>query len=91
MGNNNHFGNATQDTGTHAKTAGVGWSAAFVGCATQQTLGNRLFEIRAKAKEGIGRSLFCYIDGNKVVVLVAFIENHENTPERTGACNRLKR
>ena len=24
------------------------------------SLGNKLFEIRAKAKEGIGRSIFCY-------------------------------
>lgn len=64
----------------------------YLGAPHSKPLGNGLFEIRAKAKEGIGRSLFCYIDGNKVVVLVAFVKKSQKTPKKELqlARNRLK-
>ena len=46
------------------------------------TLGGGLFEIRAKAKEGIGRGLFCYMKGKHVVVLHAFIKKSQKTPKQ---------
>jgi len=43
-------------------------------------MGKGLFEIRAKGKEGIGRSLFCTIKGNNVVILHSFIKKTQKTP-----------
>ncbi len=34
-----------------------------------ESLGEGLFEIRAKGKEGIGRSLFCTLKGKEIVIL----------------------
>lgn len=33
------------------------------------SMGDGFFEIRAKGKEGIGRSLFCTIKGHEVIIL----------------------
>lgn len=46
-----------------------------------KSLTNGLFEIRAKAKEGIGRSLFCYQKGETIVVLYAFVKKTQKTPK----------
>ncbi len=40
-----------------------------------------LFEIRAKAQEGIGRSLYCYMKGKHIVVLHAFVKKANKTPK----------
>lgn len=45
-------------------------------------MGNGLFEIRAKGKEGIGRSLFCTQKGKEVVILHSFIKKTQKTPKR---------
>lgn len=45
-------------------------------------LGAGLFEIRAKGKEGIGRSLFCTVKGNEIVVLHSFIKKTQKTPKK---------
>ena len=37
-------------------------------------LGKGLFEIRAKGKEGISRSLFCTLKGEEIVILHSFIK-----------------
>ncbi|MEX2515700.1 MAG: type II toxin-antitoxin system RelE/ParE family toxin [Gammaproteobacteria bacterium] len=44
-------------------------------------MGDGLFEIRAKGKEGIGRSLFCTVKGNEVVILSSFIKKTNKTPK----------
>lgn len=44
-------------------------------------LGKGLFEIRAKAAEGIGRSLFCYQQGKTIVILYAFVKKTQKTPK----------
>ena len=45
-------------------------------------MGDGLFEIRAKAQEGIGRGLFCYLDGRHVHILHAFVKKSQKTPKR---------
>jgi len=47
-----------------------------------KSLGDRLFEIRVKAKEGIGRSIFCYQKGNKIIILHSFIKKTQKTPQK---------
>ncbi len=43
-------------------------------------MGSGLFEIRAKGKEGIGRSLFCITKGNEIIILHSFIKKTQKTP-----------
>jgi phage-related protein len=45
-------------------------------------MGAGLFEIRAKGKEGIGRSLFCTVKGNEVVILTSFVKKSQKTPQQ---------
>ena len=45
-------------------------------------LGNGLFEIRAKGQEGIGRSIYCYQKGNKIIILHSFIKKSNKTPKK---------
>ena len=45
-------------------------------------MGKGLFEIRAKGKEGIGRSLFCTVRGKEVVVLHSFVKKTQRTPKK---------
>ena len=55
-------------------------------------MGGGLFEIRAKGKEGIGRSLFCTVKGEEIVILHSFIKKSQRTPksELDKARKRLK-
>jgi len=41
-----------------------------------------LFEVRAKAKEGIGRALFCYMKGEHIYILHAFVKKSQKTPKK---------
>jgi phage-related protein len=41
-----------------------------------------LFEIRAKGKEGIGRSLFCTIKDREIIILHSFIKKSQKTPKK---------
>nr|WP_240472685.1 type II toxin-antitoxin system RelE/ParE family toxin [Salinivibrio socompensis] len=62
---------------------------ANLGPPHTESIGNGLFEIRAKAKEGIGRSLFCYLDGPNIYILHAFVkEKPKDTKERLSIGNR---
>lgn len=45
-------------------------------------MGDGLFEIRAKGKEGIGRALFCSRKGREIVILHSFIKKTRKTPKR---------
>ncbi|WP_411572103.1 type II toxin-antitoxin system RelE/ParE family toxin [Xenorhabdus nematophila] len=45
-------------------------------------MGNGLFELRAKAQEGIGRGLFCYLDGSNIYILHAFVKKSQKTPKK---------
>lgn len=44
-------------------------------------LGKGLFEIRAKGKEGISRSLFCTLKGEEIVILTSFIKKTQKIPK----------
>jgi len=45
-------------------------------------LSDGLFEIRAKAKEGIGRSIYCYQKGQKIIILHSFVKKDKKTPKK---------
>lgn len=47
-----------------------------------KAIGEGLFEIRAKAQEGIGRGLFCYLNGRNINVLHAFVKKSPKTPKK---------
>lgn len=53
-----------------------------LGMPHTRALGNGLFEIRAKAEEGIGRVFFCTMVGRKIVILHGFIKKTDKTPKR---------
>jgi phage-related protein len=45
-------------------------------------LGSGLFEIRAKGKEGISRSVFCTLKGAEIVILLTAIKKSNALPKR---------
>ncbi len=45
-----------------------------------KAIGDGLFELRAKAKEGIDRTFYCTRIGKKIVVLHAFVKKTQKTP-----------
>ncbi|MDO9477507.1 MAG: type II toxin-antitoxin system RelE/ParE family toxin [Pseudohongiella sp.] len=45
-------------------------------------MGAGLFEIRVRGREGIGRSLFCTVEGQEVVILNSFIKKTQKTPSK---------
>ena len=55
---------------------------ANLGAPHTTPMGEGLFEIRAKAKEGIGRALFCYMEGEHVYILHAFVKKSQKTPKK---------
>ncbi len=53
-------------------------------------LDGKIWELRAKAKEGIARSLYVAMTGRRVVVLHAFVKKSEKTPPRAIALARAR-
>jgi phage-related protein len=55
-------------------------------------MGGGLFEIRAKGREGVGRSLFCTVNGSEVIILTSFVKRSQKTPqhELNKAYSRMK-
>ncbi len=45
-------------------------------------MGEGLFEIRSKGKEGIGRSFYCMVKGKEIVILHSFIKKSQKTPKK---------
>tara|TARA_R110000744_G_scaffold302153_1_gene411173 strand:- start:7 stop:255 length:249 start_codon:yes stop_codon:yes gene_type:complete len=45
-------------------------------------LGQGLFEIRAKVREGIARSVFCTVKGRQMVILVTMIKKSQQISKR---------
>uniref|UniRef100_C6DZF5 Type II toxin-antitoxin system RelE/ParE family toxin n=1 Tax=Geobacter sp. (strain M21) TaxID=443144 RepID=C6DZF5_GEOSM len=52
-----------------------------LGMPHTRALGSGLFEIRAKAEEGIGRAFFCTMVGRKIIILHSFIKKTDKTPK----------
>lgn len=65
---------------------------ANLGPPHTESMGDGLFDIRAKGKEGIGRGLFCYLKGKNILVLRAFVKKSNKTPKKEIelARNRMK-
>ena len=53
-----------------------------LGVPYTKPLGDGLFEVRAKGKEGIGRSFFCMVKGQEVVILHSYIKKSQKTPKK---------
>lgn len=52
-----------------------------LGMPFTRSMGQGLFEIRAKGKEGIGRAFFCAIVENEILILHEFIKKTQKTPK----------
>ena len=55
---------------------------ANLGTPHTTPLGDGLFEVRAKAKEGIGRAFFCYMKGEHIYILHAFVKKSQKAPKK---------
>lgn len=53
-----------------------------LGSPYTKPLGEGLFEIRAKGKEGIGRSFFCTVKGMEIIILHSYIKKSQKTPKK---------
>ena len=47
-----------------------------------RSLGSGLFELRPRGREGIGRALYCFVVGQRVVVVHSFVKKTQATPQR---------
>lgn len=46
-----------------------------------RAIGDGLFELRPRGRSGIGRALYCFLVGKRIVVLHAFIKKSQQTPD----------
>lgn len=53
-----------------------------LGMPHSRMMGAGLFELRPRGREGIGRALYCFVVGKRVVVLHAFIKKTRGAPRR---------
>ena len=53
-----------------------------LGMPFTRSMGNGLFEIRARGKEGVGRAFFCTIVDQRIVILHAFVKKTQKTPKK---------
>ena len=53
-------------------------------------LGRGLFEIRARGREGIARSVFCTVEGQEIVVLITVVKKGDRIPARHMATARQR-
>jgi len=63
------------------------WKVTFYSPKVEQEtlaapLGQGLFEIRAKGREGIARSVFCTLRGREIVVLITVVKKGNKIPPR---------
>ena len=47
-----------------------------------RALGSGLFELRPRGRSGIGRALYCFLVGKRVVIVHAFVKKTEQTPDK---------
>ena len=53
-----------------------------LGSPYTKAFGNGLFEIRAKGREGIARSFFCFVKGKEIIILHSFIKKSHKAPKK---------
>ncbi|MBM9535605.1 type II toxin-antitoxin system RelE/ParE family toxin [Desulfobulbus alkaliphilus] len=46
-----------------------------------RAMGGGIFELRLRGREGIGRALYCFVVGQKVIILHAFVKKTHQAPE----------
>ncbi len=46
-----------------------------------KSLGNGMFEIRAKSSEGVARSMYCYRIGKVILILVIAVKKQDKLPK----------
>lgn len=54
----------------------------YLGMPHTRPMGDGLFEIRAKGKEGIGRIFYCVLRGKRIIVLHSLVKKTQRTPTR---------
>ncbi len=47
-----------------------------------RALGDGLFELRPRGRSGIGRALYCFLLGKRIVMVHAFIKKTQETPDK---------
>jgi phage-related protein len=47
-----------------------------------RSLGDGLFELRPRGRSGIGRAMYCFLVGKRVVVVHAFVKKTQQTPDQ---------
>ena len=47
-----------------------------------RALGEGLFELRPRGRSGIGRALYCFLVGKRIVIVHAFVKKTQQTPEK---------
>ena len=55
---------------------------AYLGEPHTKALGDGLFELRLKGKEGIARVMYCTIVNNKITILHIFIKKSQKIPKK---------
>jgi len=55
-----------------------------------RSLGGGLFELRPHGREGVGRAFYCFLLGERVIVLHAFVKKTQTTPPRHLAVARRR-
>jgi phage-related protein len=53
-----------------------------LGMPYSRAMGDGLFELRPRGREGEGRALCCYVTGGRIVILHAFAKKTRVTPRR---------
>jgi phage-related protein len=53
-----------------------------VGMPHSRPMGDGLFELRPRGREGTGRAFYCYLVGRRVIILHSFIKKTQETPEQ---------
>lgn len=61
-----------------------------LGMPYTKAMGDGLFEIRARGAEGVGRAFYCYLVGQRVIILHGFIKKTQATPEKELAIARKR-
>ena len=53
-----------------------------LGMPHTRAMGDGLFELRVKGKEGIARVFYCTVIGERIIILHSFVKKSEKTPKR---------
>ena len=55
---------------------------ANLGMPHTRGMGDGLFELRVKGKEGIARVFYCTMVGKQIIILHSFVKKTEKTPQK---------